>query len=85
MGPLLALMVHSALAFSGPEGASTLLVRLFLHLECLKTIFVDGGCTGSPINWALSMSGWSMQVIKRRQRHGFEALPKRWIVERSFA
>ena len=26
-----------------------------------------------------------MQVIKRRQRHGFEALLKRWIVERTFA
>ena len=34
---------------------------------------------------ALSMSGWNMRVIKRRQRHVFEALPKRWIVERTSA
>ena len=26
-----------------------------------------------------------MRVIKRRQRHVFEALPKRWIVERTSA
>ncbi len=39
----------------------------------------------SLINWALSMFGWNMQVTKRRQRRGFEALPKRWIVERTFA
>ncbi len=31
------------------------------------------------------MSGWNMRAIKRRQRHVFEALPKRWIVERTSA
>ena len=46
---------------------------------------MGGGYTSSLINWALSMFGWNMQVTKRRQRHGFEALPKRWIVERTFA
>jgi len=26
-----------------------------------------------------------MHVVKRTERHGFKVLPKRWIVERSFA
>ena len=38
-------------------GARALLIRLFLHFEGLKTIFVDGSYSGSLINWALSMFG----------------------------
>ena len=41
-------------------GAKALLIRLFLHFECLKTIFADGSYSGSLINWALSMFGWNM-------------------------
>jgi len=41
--------------------------------------------TGSLINWALSLFGWNMRVTKCCQQHGFEALLKRWIVERTFA
>ena len=62
-----------------------MLIRLFLHFEGLKTIFVDGSYSCSLINWALSMLGWNMQVIKRCQQRIFKALPKRWIVERTFA
>ena len=33
-------------------------------------------------NWALSMFGWNMQVIKRCQQRIFKVLPKRWIVKK---
>ncbi len=56
-----------------------------MRFECLKTIFADGSYSGSLINWALSLFGWNMRVTKRCQQHGFEALLKRWIVERTFA
>ena len=46
---------------------------------------MGGGYTSSLINWALSMFGWNMQVTKRRQRRGFEALPKRRIVRKTFS
>ena len=77
--------MRSARDMKDRAGAKALLVRLFLRLDCLETIFADGGYTGSLINWALSIFGWNMRVIKRRQRHVFEALPKRWIVERTSA
>ena len=28
---------------------------------------------------------WSLQIVKRSDAAGFEVLPKRWIVERTFA
>lgn len=60
-------------------------VRLFLRFEWLKPHFVDGGCTGTLIGWALSMFGWDMRVIQRCQQRIFKVLPRRWIVERTFA
>ena len=65
--------------------AKALLVRLFMRFECLKPIFADGSYSGRLINWALSLFGWNMRVTKCCQQHGFEALLKRWIVERTFA
>ena len=59
MGLLLAVVVHSA-GIQDRAGARALLIRLFLHFEGLKTIFVDGSYSGSLINWALSMFGWNM-------------------------
>ncbi len=73
---LLAVVAPSA-GIQDRAGARALLIRLFLHFEGLKTIFVDGSYSGSLINWALSMFGWNMQVIKRCQQHIFRVLPKR--------
>ena len=84
MGLLLTLVAPSA-GIQDRVDARALPVRLFLRFECLKSPFVDGGCTGTLIGWVLSMFGWDMQVIKRCQQRIFKALPKRWIVERTFA
>ena len=53
---LLAVVAPSA-GIQDRAGARALLIRLFLHFEGLKTIFVDGSYSGSLINWALSMFG----------------------------
>ena len=81
---LLAVVVPSA-GIQDRAGARALLIRLFLHFEYLKTIFADGSYSGSLINWALSMFGWNMRVIKRCQQRVFRVLPKRWVVKRTFA
>jgi transposase len=31
------------------------------------------------------MSGYGLEVVKRNELHTFQVLPKRWIVERTFA
>ena len=53
---LLAVVAPSA-GIQDRAGARALLIRLFLHFEGLKTIFIDGSYSGSLINWALSMFG----------------------------
>ena len=50
-------------------------------------MFADGGYAGDKINDALaSMGKWTIEVIKRSDTaKGFEVLPRRWVVERTFA
>ncbi len=73
MGLLLTVVVPSA-GIQDRVGAKALLVRLFMRFECLKTIFADGSYSGRLINWALSLFGWNMQVIKRCQQRIFKVL-----------
>ena len=56
------------------------------HLSMLKKILVDGGYTGEKFADTIhALSGAEVEVVKRSELHTFAVLPKRWIVERSFA
>ncbi|MGA3047615.1 MAG: transposase [Terracidiphilus sp.] len=83
-GNLLTAVVHSA-GIQDRVGARAVLMRLFCRLETIFKVFVDGGYTGTLIDWAKEMFGFDVEVVKRNELHTFKVLPKRWIVERSFA
>ena len=83
-GNLLAVIVHSA-GIQDRVAARAVLMRLFCLFGTIQTVFVDGGYTGTLIDWAKQMFGYTVQVIKRTDQHLFKVLPKRWIVERTFA
>ena len=56
------------------------------HLSLVKKLLVDGGYTGENFaNVIKNLSGAEVEVVKRNELHTFAVLPKRWIVERSFA
>lgn len=61
-----------------------MLARVRNRLPRLTTIFADGGYAGQLIAWAETMCGWLLSIAKLTSP-GFEILPKRWIVERTFA
>lgn len=84
MGNLLSVVVHSA-GIQDRTGARAVLVRLYCAFSTIKTVFVDGGYTGTLIEWTKAMFGWTMQVVKRTEQHKFVVLPKRWIVERTLS
>ena len=55
-------------------------------LNRVQNMLVDGGYTGKPFAAAVqSLLGASVEVVKRSELHTFVVLPKRWVVERSFA
>ena len=52
----------------------------------VQNVLVDGGYTGDPFAAGVqSLLGASVEVVKRNEMHTFVVLPKRWVVERSFA
>lgn len=68
------------------EGAIVMFNDSKAQLLNVENILVDGGYTGE--NFALqvkSIIGASVEVVKRKELHRFAVIPKRWIVERSFA
>lgn len=52
----------------------------------LKKIWADGGYAGQLIGWVAEAGGWILEIVKRTDKlPKFIVLPKRWIVERTFA
>jgi len=87
MGLLLAVIVHKA-SIQERAGAKLLLQRAVLKgFKRLELIWADGGYSGQPmIDWVWQLAGWVFEVIKRTEEAtGFVVLPRRWVVERTFA
>ena len=60
-----------------------------LHMQKLQNVekmITDGGYTGNPFAAAIKEAiGAEVEVAKRSELHKFAVIPKRWVVERSFA
>jgi transposase len=84
LGFILAVVVHSA-GIQDRTGARAVLIRLFRLIPNIQKVFADGGYAGKLISWAQGMFGWVVEVVKRNETGKFVVLPKRWIVERTFA
>lgn len=78
-------VVHSA-AVQDRDGAKLALTKLVGVFGRLKLIWADGGYAGQLITWAYTLGRWTLEIVKRSDDvKGFKVLPKRWIVERTFA
>ena len=67
-------------------GALAMFDRRRDGLREVQYVLVDGGYTGKPFATAVqSRLGAAVEVVKRNELHTFVVLPKRWVVERSFA
>lgn len=54
--------------------------------QSVQVAWVDQGYTGEPAKDAAAQHGIKLLVIKHKQaKRGFVLLPRRWVVERSFA
>lgn len=76
---------------SMPEraGASTLFEQAWSQAQCaeLELVWADGGFAGQA--WEQQMReqfGWKMEIVsKPAEPKGFVVLPRRWVIERTFA
>src|ERR1700690_1000759 len=85
-GNLVGLVVHEA-GIQDRDGAPCVLASIRSRYPWLRHIFADGGYAGDKLRKALKRIGeWTIEIIKRSDTaQGFEVLPRRWVVERTFA
>ena len=86
MGNLLKVVVHPA-ALQDRNGAKLLLNDVPEALwQRLERIWADGGYRGKLVKWVKKHFDVVLDIVLRSDAvKGFEVLPKRWIVERTFA
>lgn len=85
LGLVLAVVVTSA-AVSDPAGARFLLRHIGGACKKLRRIWVDGTYRGHLLEWVLLHFHFVLQpVLRSDAQKGFVVLPRRWVVERTFA
>ena len=86
MGLLVRVVVHAA-NVQDRDGAKWVLAlaerdRLTARLE---RIWADGAYAGQLVDWVHEHYGWCLDIVRPTDHEpGFEVLPHRWIVERTF-
>jgi putative transposase len=85
LGLLIAVVVTTA-CVQDRDGLKKLLRTFGIHRKKLRKIWVDGGYRGQIIEWVKVRFRYCLEVVLRSDdMKGFVVLPKRWIVERTFA
>lgn len=85
MGLLLAVVVHAANVHDS-KGASDVIALLKYRFSRLVKIVADGGYRGELIEKTKTAYGWILDIVLRKDDSPkFAVIPKRWVVERTFA
>lgn len=88
IGLLLVVVVHAA-SIQDRDGAKLVLERLRHRFSRLRLIWADGGYSGALVEWVRSLRSRNrlrLEIVKRSDdAKGFVVLPRRWVVERTFA
>ncbi len=80
-------LVHAA-DVQDRDGGALLMATLFGAFPFLLKLYADGGCQGPQFQGAVGkvLAEVTVEIVKRSdQAKGFVVIPKRWVVERTFA
>lgn len=87
-GLLLAVLLAVVVTVAGIQDRDAGLRLLTGHrdVSTVRLIWADGGYAGRAVVWAKHVLGHNVQIVKRNDdTTGFTVLPRRWVVERTFA
>jgi len=98
LGLLLTVHVHAA-NIADRDGVRLLLAGLGTRFPRLAKLWVDAACQGPCATWITETLGWTVEVVRKlparvwvelgqeplERPAGFQVLPWRWVVERTFA
>jgi putative transposase len=98
IGLLLTVTVHPA-DVQDRDGAKLLLAGLAERFPRVAKVWVDAAYQGPCATWIADTLGWAVEVVRKPPKRirvpadqepppipaGFQVLPRRWVVERTFA
>lgn len=68
------------------DGAKLVLELLKAQHRGVSHLWADGGYAGQLVGWCADFGNWTLEIVKRSDDiKGFKVLPRRWVVERTFA
>jgi len=84
IGLVLGVVVHAG-NLQDRDGAKLVFEKIKGKFSRLRLIWADGGYAGLLIEWVKNTCGWLLEIVKRNpEAKGFQLLPRRWVVERTF-
>jgi len=84
LGLILAVVIQNA-SMQDRDGAQSVIRQMKENWIRVIKIFADGGYAGKLIIIIKQAFNIELEIIKRSELNSFKILPKRWIVERTFA
>jgi putative transposase len=85
LGLLLVVVVRAA-NIREADGATLVLRRALGRFPRLRRLWVDQGDEPHLVDWARAVGGRAVEIVARpKEQRGFAVLPRRWVVERTFA
>jgi transposase len=85
-GGLLLAVVVTIAGIQDRDAAHRLLTQLRGRFSTISLVWADGGYAGRLVIWARKVLALTVEVVKRTDDvKGFAVLPRRWVVERTFA
>jgi len=84
LGLILAVVIQGA-SVQDRNGALEVIAKMTESCKKVIRIFADGGYSGTLISKVKERFKIDFEIINRAEQGSFKVLPKRWIVERTFA
>jgi len=85
LGLLMVVMVTAA-SVQDRDGGARVLERLRFAMPSVATVFADGGYAGRLVVYARRVLRVAVELVRKpADQQGFAVLPRRWVVERTFA
>lgn len=83
---LIITIVVTAASVQDRDAARPLLWNLRRAARRVRLVWADGGYAGKLVSWAKTTLKLTLEIVRRPDDlHTFQVLPRRWVVERTFA